>query len=99
MLRHSKSGFAEVQGDSVAQYNEQHVKVAVRAMGRALAQDRLCLAYQPIVKSANPDFWKCWKATRIAGFLLMFPHNRWAIRTGCACFMKPPSVRIMSRIG
>lgn len=56
MLRHSKSGFAEVQGDSVAQYNEQHVKVALRAMGRALAQDRLCLAYQPIVKAANPDF-------------------------------------------
>jgi len=56
MLRHSKSGFAEVLGNPVTAFNDAHSKVALRAMGRALAQDRLCLAFQPIVKATNSDF-------------------------------------------
>jgi len=62
MLRHNQSGFTEFQKIPAPLAQCQHEKVALRQMGRALAQDRLRLVYQPIMKAANPDlpaFFEC----------------------------------------
>lgn len=61
-MRHSESGFADIGTLAVETLNVQHRKVALRTMGRAVAQDRLRLVYQPVMKAANqefPAFYEC----------------------------------------
>lgn len=62
MLRHSKSGFTQFDQIPAPVADNKHEKVALRQMGRAIAQDRLRLVYQPVVKAANlelPAFFEC----------------------------------------
>jgi len=56
MLRHSQSGFTQFEQVPAPMAENKHEKVALRQMGRAIAQDRLRLVYQPVVKAANPEF-------------------------------------------
>lgn len=56
MLRHSTTGFTEIAALPAGTAAAKHQRVALRKIGRAIAQDSLCLVYQPIVKAGNHQF-------------------------------------------